>query len=52
MKFIDIETEEILTVDELKREYENLKANGYTEAEDFNMYIQSCLKGTLEYFKD
>ena len=52
MKFVDIETDEVLTVEELRKEYEELKANECTEAEDFNMYIQSCLKGTLEYFKE
>ena len=48
MKFIDIETDEIITVDELKQEYEYLKANKYTEAENFDMYVESCLRGTLE----
>ena len=49
MKFIDIETDEILTVEDLKKEYEYLKSKGYTEAENFNMYVESCLRGTLEY---
>ena len=48
MKFIDIETDEILTVEVLMKEYEELKANGYTEAENFDMYVESCLRGTLE----
>ena len=44
----DIETEEILTIEQLKDEYERLKKDGNTEAEDFNMYLESCLLGTLE----
>lgn len=44
----DIETEEILTEEQLKEEYERLKADKNTEAETFDMYVESCLRGTLE----
>lgn len=46
----DFETDEILTEDQLLVEYAELKANGDTEAESFEDYIQNCLEGTLERF--
>ena len=46
--FIDVETDEILTLDQLKEEYEEAIENGYTEAETFSDYLQNCLEGTLE----
>ena len=44
----DIETDEVLTLEELKSEYEVFKASGDTEAETFDDYLSNCLEGTLE----
>lgn len=44
----DIETDEVLTTDELMAEYRHLKASGNTEADTFNDYLSNCLEGTLE----
>lgn len=46
--FKDIETEEILTIEQLATEYNELKSNNNTECETFKEYIASCLNGTLE----
>ena len=48
MLFYDVETDELITVEQLKAEYESLKKKNYTETETFGEYIQSCLRGTLE----
>lgn len=46
----DIESDEILSREELKREYEYLYKNGETETPTFEGYLQNCLSknGTLE----
>lgn len=50
--YVDIETAEVLTYSQLKEEYNQLKADGHTEAESFEMYLAGCLeKGTLEVHK-
>lgn len=53
-KFIDNETNEIITIEELKAEYEQLKANNETETENFTDYLQNCTdkNGTLTEIKD
>lgn len=52
MKYHDIETDEVLTIDDLKTEYRVLRENGETETDTFNDYLQNCLNGTLEIIKD
>ena len=44
----DIETEDVLTEDQLLAEYTDLYFAGATEAESFEDYIENCLEGTLE----
>lgn len=45
----DIESGEILTIEQLEREYKELRANGETETETFAGYILNCTSknGTL-----
>ena len=47
--FIDNETNEVLTLEDLKAEYTNLYYNGETEAETFKDYLTNCTSknGTL-----
>ena len=45
--FYDEDQEIYITLDELKEEYKELKANRYTEAECFEDYLSNCLEGTL-----
>ena len=47
----DIETNEVLTIEQLQSEYTELKANNNTECETFKEYLASCLNGTLEKIK-
>lgn len=49
-KFYDTEHDEVITLSQLKEEYEELSANGETEAETFKDYLSNCLdkNGTLE----
>lgn len=49
-KFYDTEHDEVITLSQLKAEYEELSANGETEAESFKDYLTNCLdkNGTLE----
>jgi len=50
-RFVDTETDEVLTIEDLRTEYEELKASGETEAETFGNYISNCQwynNGTLE----
>lgn len=53
-KFIDNETNEIITIEELKEEYKQLKANNETETENFADYLQNCTdkNGTLREIKN
>lgn len=55
MLFWDFEREELLTEEQLKLEYEELKSNGGTEAETFTEYLDNCMEwnnGTLELYRD
>lgn len=48
-KFYDTEKEEYITIEELEKEYNELKANNETES--FKDYINNCMwwnNGTLE----
>ena len=49
-RFRDTENGDILTLSELKAEYEELYANGETETETFRDYLNNCLdkNGFLE----
>ena len=49
-KYYDIETEEIITEEDLEKEYNDLKKTGDTEAATFNDYLINCTSknGTLE----
>lgn len=50
-KFWDIETREILTEDQIRANYEELKAAGETEVENFSQYLENCMtrnNGCLE----
>lgn len=53
-KFWDTEAEEIITLSQLKDEYEELKKDGQTEAETFENYLDNCLhkNGTLEPYNE
>lgn len=48
--FRDIETDEILTIEELEKEYFELFKNHDTETESFADYLSNCTSknGTLE----
>jgi hypothetical protein len=48
--YYDIETNKIISKDELKKEYEYLYKNGETETLTFEKYLHNCLSknGTLE----
>ena len=49
--FYDTENNEYITIDQLEKEYEELKADGNTEAETFKDYINNCMtwnNGTLK----
>lgn len=51
LRFEDTETGEVLTVEDLTREFEELKASNGTEAETVDQYISNCMwynNGTLE----
>jgi hypothetical protein len=50
----DIETDEVLTEDDLRNEYEWLYKNGHTETPTFKGYLRNCLSknGTLERMDD
>lgn len=52
-KFRDTESGKIITLSQLKEEYEELKASGETEAENFSDYLTNCLDqdGFLEEIK-
>lgn len=51
--FRDIETGEILSLDDLIKEFERLKAEGETETKTFQGYLRNCTdkNGTLEVIK-
>lgn len=48
--FRDIWDDKIYTENELRQEFEILKANGETDAENFGQYLNNCLgkNGSLE----
>lgn len=50
MKYYDFESGEILSREDLKKEYELLYKNGETETPTFSGYLRNCLSknGTLE----
>lgn len=52
-KYYDTENQKVITEDELRAEYEVLKKNGETEAENFGQYLNNCTgkNGTLEVIK-
>lgn len=61
MLYYDSENNEYITTEELKKEFEELKANEDTEAKTFKEYLSNCMyynNGTLEevrwiqYFKE
>jgi hypothetical protein len=41
--FYDTENDEYITITQLENEYNELKANGNTEAETFKDYINNCM---------
>lgn len=41
--FYDFDNKSYITLDELKAEYAEYSANGYTEAETFDDYLYNCL---------
>lgn len=50
-KYHDIESDDILTLDELKQEYHMLVNNGIIVDQTFDEYLNNCLtrnNGTLE----
>lgn len=50
MKYHDIYTDEVFTISELEAIYNDLRANGETEAETFRDYFRNCTdkNGALE----
>ncbi len=54
MRYRDIWSEKVFTEDELRKEFEILKANGETDAENFGQYLTNCLgkNGSLEKVAD
>ena len=52
--FWDIEAEEIISLNQLKQEFKELKKDGNTEAKNFKEYLNNCLhkNGTLEPYKN
>ena len=54
-KFYDVDRDEIITIQQLEKEYAEIKAIGGTDSETFNKYIINCLtynNGTLEEIKE
>ena len=49
-RYSDFERETVFTEDELRKEFNLLKANGETDAENFGQYLNNCLgkNGSLE----
>lgn len=49
-RFKDIETNEVITIEELEKEYNELFENEETETDNFEDYLHNCLSknGTLE----
>ena len=50
-KFRDNETNEVVTIDDLVKEFADLKANNQTESTSFEEYVINCMdynNGTLE----
>lgn len=49
----DSEHDQYLTMDEVKKEYENLKESGETEAENFDDYLENITEknGTCKIIK-
>lgn len=45
MKYYDIDHDEILTVEELEREYKQLAGEGETECRTFGEYLRACTDG-------
>ena len=41
-RYLDIEHDKIYTIEELQKQYEELKANGETEEETFSQYLFNC----------
>ena len=54
-KFYDVDRDEIITIQQLGKEYAEIKAVGGTDSETFDEYIINCLtynNGTLEEIKE
>ena len=53
-KYLDIETDKIITEDQLRDEFETLRKANETDAENFGQYLNNCLdkNGTLEKIAD
>lgn len=45
--FYDFDNKSYITIDELKTEYAEYAAKGYTEAESFDEYVYNCLDYSL-----
>ena len=53
--FLDIESNEFVTEEQLAEEYKTLKNDGDTEAETFSDYLNNCMtteNGTLIFIED
>ncbi len=54
-KFYDVDRDETITIEQLEKEYNEIKAIGGTDSETFDEYIINCLtynNGTLEEIKE
>ena len=54
-KFYDVDRDEVITIQQLEKEYAEIKAIGGTNSETFDEYIvncQTCNNGTLEEIKE
>ena len=52
--FYDVESEQYITIEELRQQYEELKEAGETEADSFEEYLDNCMtknNGALDYNK-
>lgn len=54
-KFYDVDRDEVITIEQLEKEYNEIKAIGGTDSETFDEYIVNCQtrnNGTLEEIRE
>ena len=54
-KFYDVDRDEVITIEQLEKEYNEVKAVGDTDSKTFDEYVVNCQtynNGTLEEIKE